>query len=201
LPNTRRREILKVLLGAAALPLLPREALAALGAVHAQASNETSLKTLNPHQNAIVETIAEIILPETQTPGAKSAGVAGFIDVILTDWADATERQTFLEGLAAVDRRSQALFAGEFSALTPPQQLEIVRLLDEEFAAEGPAPSELGESYHQPHFSRTSFFAMMKRLTLTGYYTSSVGARRELHYHIVPTSILQCAPVTPRGAN
>lgn len=194
--TTRRREILKLLAGAAAWPLLHSDALAALSAVHGQLGAESSLRSLNPHQNAIVETIAEIIIPETQTPGAKGVRVNEFIDVILTDWADDTERQIFLDGLAEVDRSSQALFASDFSTLAPAQQSEIVRGLDEEFLVADSRKPDRPDEPEQRGFAGQSFFSMMKRLTLIGYYTSSVGARQELHYQIIPSSHIQCAPIT-----
>lgn len=200
---TRRREILKLLAGAAAWPLLHGDALAAISAVHAQLASKYQGKALDPHQNAIVETIAEIIIPETHTPGAKSARVAEFIDVILADWADDAERQRFLDGLAEVDRRSQELFAREFAALNAAQQSEIVRGFDEEFMVD--VSDQTGrpkdpKDKDEPMFKKSSFFAMMKRLTLIGYYTSAVGART-LHYQIVPSSHIQCAPIEPPEAD
>jgi hypothetical protein len=58
-----------------------------------------ALRTLNPHQNATVVLMSEIIIPETDTPGAKGARVNEFIDVILTDWAIEEDRNNFLAGL------------------------------------------------------------------------------------------------------
>lgn len=196
----RRREILKLLAGAAAWPLLHGDALAAISAVHGQLASRYQGHALDPHQNAIVETIAEIIIPETRTPGAKSARVAEFIDVILADWADDAERQRFLGGLAEVDRRSQQLFAKEFAVLSPSQQSEIVRGFDEEFMIDVSDQAGRPKDKAEPMFKRSSFFAMMKRLTVIGYYTSAIGARA-LHYQIVPTSHIQCAPIKPQEAD
>jgi gluconate 2-dehydrogenase gamma chain len=197
---TRRREILKLLAGAAAWPLLHRDALAAISAVHVQLASKYQGKALDPHQNAIVETIAEIIIPETHTPGAKSARVTEFIDVILADWADDAERQRFLDGLVEVDRRSQDLFAKEFAALSSAQQSEIVRGFDDEFMVDVVDQAGRPSDKNEPMFKRSSFFAMMKRLTLIGYYTSAVGSRA-LHYQIVPSSHIQCAPIEPQEAD
>jgi Gluconate 2-dehydrogenase subunit 3 len=196
LVTTRRREILKLLAGAAAWPLIHNDVLAALSAVHGQLGAESSLRTLNPHQNAIVESIAEIIIPETETPGAKGARVNEFIDVMLTDWADDAEKQKFLDGLAEVDHRSRGLFASDFLALAPAQQSEIVRGLDEEFLVAESRKRDRPDEPEQRGFAGLPFFSMMKRLTLIGYYTSAVGARQELHYQIIPTSHIQCAPIT-----
>ena len=69
-------------------------------AVHEQLPEQAVLKTLNPHQNATVTTISELIIPQTNTPGAKAARVNEFIDLILTEWYDEEEKSTFMTGLA-----------------------------------------------------------------------------------------------------
>src|SRR5256885_7430817 len=79
-----RREVLLLLAGTAALP----DQLFAIGrAVHKRVRAGT-LRALNDHQNETVATIAELIIPKTDTPGAREAAVPAFIDVMLADWAD-----------------------------------------------------------------------------------------------------------------
>jgi len=51
--------------------------------------------------------LTDLIIPETDTPGAKAALVNEFIDVILTEWAIDAERQNFLQGLAGIDNRAR----------------------------------------------------------------------------------------------
>ncbi len=109
-----RRQALRLLASAATLPLLSREAFSLFQAVHQQLSEQAVLKTLNPHQNATVTTIAEIIIPQTNTPGAKAARVNEFIDLILTDWYDEEEKSTFMTGLEDVDSRAHDLFGKTF---------------------------------------------------------------------------------------
>jgi len=52
----------------------------------------------------MVETMSELIIPATDTPGAKGARVSEFIDLILSDWSDDADKKIFLDGLADVDR-------------------------------------------------------------------------------------------------
>ena len=112
-----RRQALRLLASAATLPLLSREAFSLFQAVHEQMSDQAVLKTLNPHQNATVTTIAEIIIPQTTTPGAKAARVNEFIDLILTEWYDEEEKSTFMTGLADVDSRTRDLYGKDFRRL------------------------------------------------------------------------------------
>src|SRR3989442_15315431 len=94
-----RREVLLLLAGTAALP----DQLLAVGrAVHKRV-RAGILRALTPHQNETVATIAELILPKTDTPGARDAGVPAFIDVMLAEWVGDEERKMFTAGLAGVE--------------------------------------------------------------------------------------------------
>jgi hypothetical protein len=176
-----RREMLGLLAGTAALSSLPDELLAMGRAVHKRAQAGT-LRTLTSQQNETVATIAELIIPKTDTPGARDAGVPAFIDVMLAEWADDDQRKFFTEGLANVDERSRAAFTKDFIACTPAQQSEILQDLDYELARLRDTKSDTSKN----------FFQAMKWLTLTGYYTSEVGATAELHYRVVPGRYEPC---------
>jgi|SRR5579862_6093553 hypothetical protein len=183
-----RREALRLLATAAALPLVSGELNALLRTARAKTqSNDATLRTLNPQQNNLVVRIAEIILPETDTPGATTARVNQFIDLILTEWYDPNERNRFLKGLADVDTRARTRFGKEFMALVPDQQTQVVKELDDEMVAES-AP-ETG-----PDHPADGFFSAMKQLTLTGYFTSEPGATQQLHFEIIPGHYDGCVP-------
>jgi hypothetical protein len=189
----QRREALRLLAGAAALPLLSRDAFSLFREVHEQLAEVPARKTLNPHQNATVTAISELIIPQTETPGAKAVRVNEFIDLILTEWYDDDERQRFLAGLADVDVRSRDVCGKDFVDGSEKQQLQIVSSLDEELAGIR-QPLDL---HRQGRFAPTEkqFFYMMKRLTLVGYYTSQAGFEQELHQQIIPPSHAGCAPI------
>jgi hypothetical protein len=67
-----RREVLKLLALSSALPALPADVVAALRQAHGRLAT-TLLKTLNPHMNATVTAMAELIIPQTETSGSKSS--------------------------------------------------------------------------------------------------------------------------------
>jgi len=89
-------------------------------------------RTLSSPQSELVASIAEHILPATDTPGARAAGVDRFVDVILTDYYKAPERERFVAGLADVDARSQKANGKTFLASTPAQQVALLRAMDAE---------------------------------------------------------------------
>ena len=190
-----RRQALRLLASAATLPLLSREAFSLFQAVHEQIPEQPVLKTLNPQQNATVTTIAELIIPQTDTPGAKAARVNEFIDLILTEWYDEEEKSTFLTGLADVDSRSRDLYGKDFVDCVEKQQAEILQALDDEVAAR-----EENARRRRTHPPQKNFFFMMKQLTLVGYYTSQVGFEQELHGEIIPSRHAACVPLEAEAA-
>jgi gluconate 2-dehydrogenase gamma chain len=88
--------------------------------------------TLSESQSELVASIAEHIIPATDTPGARAAGVHRFVDVILTDYYKTEERGRFLVGLAEVDARAQKAHGTTFLTSTAKQQVDLLTALDAE---------------------------------------------------------------------
>ncbi len=188
-----RRDVLKLLGSAGALSALPLEALTLIQQASAQVGQSTTLRTLNPHQNATVTTIAELIIPATDTPGAKGAKVNEFIDLLLTEWYEPAETRQFLAHLAYVDTCSKQKFSAAFIDCTPAQQTELLKQFDTaamEFAAKQKQAMQ-GHAAAPP----MNFFYQMKKLTLAGYYTSEIGFSQELGKTIIPPGHAGCAPI------
>src|SRR3989441_8933544 len=177
-----RRELLRALGTAALLPplsgLSPGRLVATGRRMHRRARSR-DFQVLDPHQSETVATIAELIIPATDTPGARAAQVHRFIDLLLAEWASDDERAQFLKGLADVDARARTAFGGDFLSATDAQRGTILTQLDAE-AQRG------GERGPPP------FFHLMKWVTVYGYCTSEVGATAELHYAVIPGSYDGC---------
>ncbi len=175
----QRRDLLRAIAGALpiAAGISPDQLLALGRAVHRDLPQAgDALRVLDAHQNRTVTLLAEMIIPETDTPGAAAARVNEFIDRLLADWYPPAERDRFLQGLADLDVRSVNAFGVPFIEATQAQRTTLVSALDAERAASSDAPG--GGSQH--------FFAQMKWLTVYGYYTSEVGVTQELRYVIIP---------------
>jgi hypothetical protein len=192
-----RREALRLLASAAALPLLSREAFSMFRAVHQQLPDQPVLKSLDPHQDATVTIISELIIPQTDTPGAKAARVNEFIDLILTEWYDEEEKSIFMTGLTDVDARARELFSKDFVDCGAKSQTEILQALDDELAATRAEPEPRRRRRRAPE---RNFFFMIKQLTLVGYYTSQIGFEQELHGEIIPSRHAACVPLEEEAA-
>lgn len=193
-----RREVLKLLALNSALPALPSHLLVALREVHASLPPAAALKILSPQQDATVAAMAELIIPRTETPGAKDTRVDEFIDRILADWYSDEDRARFLAGLADVDARTQKLFSQNFADASLEQQSEILRALGEEMAQAAAAlaagPRGYRGSAPQPE---TNFYLMFRQLILVGYFTSEPGFTEQLHEEIIPGRFDGCIPLPP----
>ncbi|CAN5601597.1 lactose 3-dehydrogenase subunit gamma LacC [soil metagenome] len=191
-----RREVLKLLASAAVLPALTPDAFSLLRGMHADLAASPGLRALNPHQDATVITIAELIIPQTDTPGAKAAKVNEFIDLILAEWYDDATTARFLAGLADVDQRSRGLFGKQFVDATSAQQNQILTVLDNEATVSRKEQAADEAVSRQPAIAPINFFGMMKKLTLLGYYTSQIGFEQELQKSIIPSSHAGCVTIS-----
>ena len=112
------------------------------------------------HQTETVVALSDLIIPATDTPGAKAARVIEYIDVLLND-GPADRRNAFLSGLGWLDGHAIRTHNKPFVRCTPQQQIAMLKSMDG--AREGDmAPGG-------------RFFQQMKGLTVSGYYTSKVG--------------------------
>ncbi len=197
-----RRDALRMLTAGAVIPALTPELFAFYREAHPEGSY--ALRTLNPHQNDTVVAMMDQIIPATDTPGAKGARVNEFIDVILTEWATEEERRHFLDGLADMDRQSNELFGKDFAAASLPQQVTLLRSLDD--------AASVARTERRRHANNTvpepdtqlkgDFFTVFKNITLHGYYTSEVAVTKELNPEkknvfeiIMPGAFHGCAAV------
>ena len=191
----QRREALRLLMAGGVLPALPTNLFAFFQGAH-PASGYT-LRTLNPHQNDTVVAMIDQIIPATDTPGAKGARVNEFIDVILTEWADAEERKNFLDGLAGVDEQTNNLFGKNFVDASPAQQVTLLRSMDESVATQRTRRMRHGNTIPEERDKqlRGEFFNVFKGITVHGYYTSEIGFSQELNLQIIPGAHHGCVPL------
>jgi gluconate 2-dehydrogenase gamma chain len=89
------------------------------------------LEFLTPAQAADVEAIASLIIPTTDTPGAREAGVVYFIDRSLGTFV-ADEQKPFADAIALVNGKRKEMFpaSADFASLSAAQQTEILKAIE-----------------------------------------------------------------------
>ena len=128
-----RREAIRrvsVLLGGVAL-VGHRGLLAALEKAE-QHPAQGMVGTFSATDIAFLDEIAETILPETKTPGAKAAKTGAFMALMVTDsyWPD--EQQVFRTGMRKIDDAMRKANNISFMQATPAQRLAVLNIFDRE---------------------------------------------------------------------
>jgi hypothetical protein len=132
------------------------------------AAQDWTPRTLTAAQNDLVVALTELIIPETDTPGAKAARVNRFIDQVLTDAAPPV-RESFVRGLSWIDSRSGELYKQTFLAASADQQTALLTRISSDVEGTN-AEATIGRQ----------FFQAIKGMTINGYYTTEIGLRQEL---------------------
>jgi hypothetical protein len=163
----RRREVLRILGTAAAVAQFPGFSKWAFACGHiGNATLQIKPVVYHPQfftsaEYAMVERLADIIIPSDGTPGAKEAGVAEFIDFMVAN--DPEVQYGFRMGLAWLNAHAEQNDGKRFVELSPEQQTSLLEPLG--FKDKARPGEETGRH----------FFRIMREYTVTGFYTSEVG--------------------------
>jgi gluconate 2-dehydrogenase gamma chain len=129
-----------------------------------------SRAAFTPEQRMLLAAVSERIIPTTDTPGAIAAGVPAFMEMMLADWYEPTDRNDFMNQMGMFEGYARVRYQKPCAALAP-EQLDALLTL----AMEGRIPSV-----------PASFFEHCRQLVLLGYYTSEIGCKQERVYVPVP---------------
>jgi hypothetical protein len=124
-----------------------------------------------PAEEDLIAEIAETILPATDTPGAKGAGVPKFIKKVVADCYEPADRDAFYTALSKVDQLARDRYTRIFVQCTPAERVDLLKKIEADYYADKKAGA---------------FWGQIKELTVTGYFTSEVGCTQALRYEPVP---------------
>lgn len=143
----------------------------------------------NEDEARLVSELSDIILPKTDTPGAKELGVPNFIDKVLNECYKQEDQERFKTGLAAFDEEAKKAHGDSFIYCKPEDQVaHITKSLT----------AAIEERKTNPGAKRP-FILMVKELTMLGYFSTKVGAEDVLQYEAVPGSYKGCIPLKEAG--
>ena len=128
-------------------------------------------------QFALIERIVDVMIPETDTPGAHAVGVHHFVDLMLAEWASPDRQTRYVRGLEQLDADLQGPDGQNFVDLAPDQQLDVLRAVDAAAYAIN---------------TGNPFFVELKKMVLFSFYSSETGATEELQYEALPGPYKHC---------
>ena len=187
-PMVDRREAIRrvgLLLGGAALV---GESALWMACSRRDTARGASIGSFSPAEIAFLDEVAETILPETRTPGAKAAGVGPFMALMVTDCYESSDQLIFRDGMRQLDEASQKATGSRFLSGSSEQRLAVLQAVDREQKAHTEAKRPDDPNH---------YFRMMKELALLGYFTSEIGCTRAQHYVEAPGRYDPCTPYTP----
>ena len=170
-----RRELLKLIASATGVAMVGMPAF-----VLGKAPLPAGAATFSADDVALLDEVAEAIIPRTGTPGAKDAEVGAFMAVFVTDCYTPDDQAAFRAGLADLDRRA----GGRFLALSPAARVQLLATLDLEATKQ--ARRAWVASDGSGSKGGVHYFTMFKQLVIFSFFTSRVGATQVLHYDPVP---------------
>lgn len=138
----------------------------------------------SPKEFEILSAIADTLIPNTDTPGAISAGVPAFIDSMMNNWASSEQRLNFRNSLRKI-HESLNIIAGDFVKANYKTRFHALNTFDKEIFSDG------GDDNYGYKF--------IKEIIVDVYYKSEIGASEELIYDANPGVWKPCVPFSQVG--
>ncbi len=182
-------------------------------------------KFLDTEQASVLEALVDALIPASDTPGARQAEVAEFVDGMLLDVLDEAEQKAFTAGLSRCTAELGAGLGRPFHQCSTQEQVALGAKLWAAFAsgavdpgdsagaapAAAPAGAPLLRGAAQGsappgsasagglHPELVAFAEQLRGLAITGFCNSRLGATRVLHYEAVPGDYRGCVPLEQIG--
>jgi hypothetical protein len=178
--NISRRAALKVIAvgvgSASTLPILEDRVLGQHAHLDMQIGQKPGVsasaagvgKFFNAQEMETIAAISDLIIPtDEHSPGARAAGVSGFIDLIVSESSNEV-KGLWRDGVVAVDRMSEMQFSTPFNQASQERQISLLKAIS--------------RNERRPNTIEERFFVAIKSLTVDGYYTSPIGIHQDLRY-------------------
>ncbi len=130
----------------------------------------------------LIDAVSDLVIPQTDTPGARLAKVPAYIEAVFTDHFTTEQQDDFAAGLSVFDDMATDAGADSFASASADQQRTILSELDT-----GPGDMTGKGTWQQ-----------LRDMTIFGFYTSEE-ATKELGFEEIPGRYEACAPLEEVG--
>jgi len=144
--------------------------------VAAQARAATDSRT------PMVDRLCDLVIPQTDTPGAAAAGAGAFVLLAVDHGVSGLDAAVLSRIATALD----AAAGGSFLQAAPARQESLLVELDQKAFSQQPAAGSAEQTWRA-----------LKPAIVAAYYTTEVGASRELVFEPVPDSTRSNFKLTP----
>ncbi len=130
----------------------------------------------------LIDAVSDLVIPQTDTPGARLAGVPAYIEAVFTDHFTTEQQDDFAAGLSVFDDMAKNAGTDSFTSASAEQQSAILTELDT-----GPRDMTGKATWQQ-----------LRDMSIFGFYTSEQ-ATEELKFEEIPGRYDACAPLEEVG--
>lgn len=178
---------------------------AILNSCKSPSDSAASAFSLDTDQRSLLAEIAEVIIPKTDTPGAKDTGVAEVIEILLKDCYNEDQQKHFVTGLKDLEEESKKV-GGNFVSLDDANKMAVLMTMRDKAKAEREeadkvkiVDAETGREKedHTKKEPPIPFYTLVRDLTIFGYYSSEYGVTKAFEYSPVPGKFDPCIKVSP----
>ncbi|MEY4937747.1 MAG: hypothetical protein RIS64_4106 [Bacteroidota bacterium] len=127
-------------------------------------------------QEVLIAEIADTIIPTTNTPGAKAAGVDKFVLKMMADCYEKEVSAKFMVDILKTDTDAQTTFKKAFAECNTAERTQLLKVVESEFSEARKQKSK-----------DLNYWGIMKELTMLGYFTSEIGCTQALRYEQIPS--------------
>lgn len=124
---------------------------------------------------AYMDEIGEAIIPTTDTPGAKAAGIGSFMAMMVKDTYTEEQQKSFINGLNSLKSNFKSEAGKDFMDASVEERTGFLNQLNKA------AMNQNAENNEE-----AKYILMIKDLTLLGYFTSEIGATQALRFIETP---------------
>ncbi|MDO6561303.1 gluconate 2-dehydrogenase subunit 3 family protein [Paraglaciecola chathamensis] len=177
--SMNRRELLKMIAAATGTAFVSANAMAYV-TLPMKTINQTAF---SKDDVAYFNEVGEVIIPRTDTPGAKDANVGYMMAVMVTDCYTPAQQAAFKEGIASIKALAKSTYGKDFLLLNTDERTRLLATLNDEadvFNRKAKLANDDAEK-PMPHG-----FTLIKQLTLFTFFTSKEGANKVLRYVAIP---------------
>jgi len=140
----------------------------------------------------IIAELAEIIIPRTDTPGARDAGVQDYVINVMLNCASVKEQNRFISGIQEIEDYASDKFGKDFLKCTLKEKSEALKHIAEHAGYSSPILNKIND-----RFLGAPFYPKFKSLVVEGFCLSKPGATQALAYDYIPGSYEACIPLKP----
>jgi hypothetical protein len=182
-----RRERLRAIGLVAGSHLVPASVLAEFmrcSSAIAKGAEEWTPRLVAGPRAALLAELVDVVIPRTDTPGARDALVHVFVDLYARDCYPKPQQEAFLRGLDEIEAIAARERSRPFRDLSADEKLALLLRLEAASVAKDEPVDQ-------------SFVRMLKNATLLGFFTSEPGATKAAEYAPSPGPFEGCIPLEP----